>query len=169
MKAWVLHGVNDIRLEEKEEPQLRADEALVCVKAAGICGSDIPRIYKTGAHVHPLIPGHEFSGQVVKVGKRADIKWLHKRVGIFPLIPCRKCAACQRQQYELCRDYGYLGSRRNGGFAEYTAVPQWNLIELPDSVSYEEAAMLEPMAVAVHAMRRLRLHASPDVFKRRRC
>ena len=158
MKAWVLHGVNDISLEEKEEPQLRADEALVCVKAAGICGSDIPRIYKTGAHVHPLIPGHEFSGQVVKVGKRADIKWLHKRVGIFPLIPCRKCAACQRQQYELCRDYGYLGSRRNGGFAEYTAVPQWNLIELPDSVSYEEAAMLEPMAVAVHAMRRLRLH-----------
>ena len=134
MKAWVLHGVNDIRLEEKEEPQLRADEALVCVKAAGICGSDIPRIYKTGAHVHPLIPGHEFSGQVVKVGHKADIKWLHKRVGIFPLIPCRKCAACQRQQYELCRDYGYLGSRRNGGFAEYTAVPQWNLIELPDRV-----------------------------------
>lgn len=96
MKAWVLHDVNDIRFEETEEPQLRENEVLVSIRAAGICGSDIPRIYKTGAHVHPLIPGHEFSGQVVTVGRKADAKWLHKRVGIFPLIPCRNCIACQK-------------------------------------------------------------------------
>lgn len=157
MKAWVLHDVNDIRFEETEEPQLRENEVLVSIRAAGICGSDIPRIYKTGAHVHPLIPGHEFSGQVVTVGRKADAKWLHKRVGIFPLIPCRNCIACQKQQFELCRNYSYLGSRRNGGFAEYAAVPEWNLMELPENVSYEEAAMLEPMAVAAHAMRRVQL------------
>ncbi|MBD5452420.1 MAG: galactitol-1-phosphate 5-dehydrogenase [Lachnospiraceae bacterium] len=157
MKAWILHDVNKIQFEEAEEPRMAANEVLVSVKAAGICGSDIPRIYQTGAHVHPLIPGHEFSGQVVKVGENADAKWLGKRVGIFPLIPCRRCSACQKQHYELCRDYSYLGSRRNGGFAEYVAVPEWNLIELPDEVSYEEAAMLEPMAVAVHAMRRVHL------------
>ena len=156
MKAWVLHGVNDIRFEETEEPVLAENEVLVSVQAAGICGSDIPRIYETGAHVHPLIPGHEFSGQVIKAGKSVDEKWLGKRAGIFPLIPCRNCTACQKQHYELCRNYSYLGSRRNGGFAEYAAVPDWNLIELPDNVSYEEAAMLEPMAVAVHAMRRVR-------------
>ena len=155
MKAWVLYDVNKVQFEEAEEPRMAANEVLVSVKAAGICGSDIPRIYQTGAHVHPLIPGHEFSGQVVKVGENADAKWLGKRVGIFPLIPCRRCSACQKQHYELCRDYSYLGSRRNGGFAEYVAVPEWNLIELPDGVSYEEAAMLEPMAVAVHAMRRV--------------
>lgn len=163
MKAWILHDVKDIRFEEVNEPQPVADEVIVSVKAAGICGSDIPRIYKTGAHVHPLIPGHEFSGQVVKVGEGADAKWLGKRVGIFPLIPCRRCSACQKQHYELCRDYSYLGSRRNGGFAEYAAVPEWNLIELPDEVSYEEAAMLEPMAVAVHAMRRVRLQKKDTV------
>ena len=155
MKAWILHDVNNIHFEEVEKPLPAENEVLVSVKAAGICGSDIPRIYKTGAHVHPLIPGHEFSGQVIGMGKGVDAKWLGKRVGIFPLIPCRNCTACQKQQYELCRSYSYLGSRRNGGFAEYAVVPEWNLIELPDSVSYEAAAMLEPMAVAAHAMRRV--------------
>ena len=155
MKAWVLHNVNDIRFEEVNDPQPTADEVIVFVKAAGICGSDIPRIYKTGAHVHPLIPGHEFSGQVIKTGDNVDGAWNGKRVGIFPLIPCGRCATCRKQQYEMCRDYSYLGSRREGGFAEYAAVPEWNLIELPENVSYEEASMLEPMAVAVHAMRRV--------------
>lgn len=155
MKAWTLRGVGDIRYGETAMPQPKAGEVLVAVKAAGICGSDIPRIYETGAHVHPLVPGHEFSGLVVKAGGDAGTKWLGRRVGIFPLIPCGKCDACQKRQYELCRSYGYLGSRTDGGFAEYAAVPEWNLIGLPDGVPYEEAAMLEPMAVAVHAMRRV--------------
>lgn len=163
MKAWVLHDVNNIHFEEVEKPRLEENEVLVSVKAAGICGSDIPRIYKTGAHVHPLIPGHEFAGQVIEVGKRANTAWIGKRVGIFPLIPCENCTACQKKHYELCRSYSYLGSRRNGGFAEYVTVPEWNLIELPDSVAYEEAAMLEPMAVAVHAMRRIQLYKNDTV------
>lgn len=153
MKAWVLHGVNDIRFEEVDRPQPADKEVIVAVKAAGICGSDIPRIYQTGAHVHPLIPGHEFAGQVVELGKNVNKKWSGKRVGIFPLIPCTSCAQCQKQHYELCRSYSYLGSRRDGGFAEFVAVPEWNLIALPDNVIYAQAAMMEPMAVAVHAMR----------------
>ena len=153
MKAWVLHGAKDIRFEEVDRPHPAEDEVIVAVRAAGICGSDIPRIYQTGAHVHPLIPGHEFSGQVVALGSRVSEKWRSQRVGIFPLIPCRNCVACETQHYELCRSYSYLGSRRDGGFASYAAVPEWNLIALPDNVTYEQAAMMEPMAVAVHAMR----------------
>ena len=153
MKAWVLHGVNDIRYEETERPVAPAGEVLVRVRAAGICGSDIPRIYDTGAHRHPLICGHEFSGCVESVGDGVDAAWIGKRVGIFPLIPCRECAQCKKQRYEMCSHYDYLGSRRDGGFAEYVSVPEWNLLALPDAVSYEAAAMLEPMAVAVHAMR----------------
>ena len=103
----------------------------------------------------PLILGHEFSGQVIKVGELVSDKWLHKRVGIFPLISCGECITCQKEQYEMCRNYSYLGSRQDGGFTEYVAVPEENLIELPENVSYEAAAMLEPMAVAVHAMRRV--------------
>lgn len=160
MKAWVLHNTGDLRLETVKEPVLADNEVLAAVKAAGICGSDIPRIYQTGAHVHPLVPGHEFSGVVVKTGAGVDAGWLGKRVGVFPLVPCRSCLPCKRGQYEMCRNYSYLGSRRDGGFAEYAAVPVDNLVQLPAGVSFEEAAMLEPMAVAVHAMRRAAPEAS---------
>lgn len=155
MKAWLLHDIGNIQYEEVQRPGPGEGEALVAVKAAGICGSDIPRIYRDGAHKMPLIPGHEFSGQVTAVGSEADRAWLRKRVGVFPLIPCGSCIACQKKMYEMCRRYSYLGSRRNGGFAEYAAVPVENLIELPEDVTYEQAAVLEPMAVAVHAMRRV--------------
>ena len=153
MKAYVLHGINDIRFEDVPVPSPRANEVLLKVCAAGICGSDIPRIYKNGAHVHPIIPGHEFSGIVEAVGDNANEKLTGKRMGVFPLIPCMECVQCKAMQYEMCRKYNYLGSRCNGAFAEYVAVPVWNLIELPDSVSYEKAAMLEPFSVAAHAMR----------------
>ncbi len=154
MKAWVLHDVGDIRFEDVERPVPKAGEVLVKVKACGICGSDIQRVYKDGAHNMPLIIGHEFSGEVCETGEGADGSWLNKRVGVFPLIPCRECGPCRDENYEMCRNYDYLGSRSNGGFAEYVCVPQNNLIELPDSVSYETAAMLEPMSVAMHAVLR---------------
>lgn len=164
MKALVLHDINDLRLEFVEVPVLREKEVLVRVKAAGICGSDIPRIYTTGTYSFPLIPGHEFSGVVVRTGAGVDSRWKEgQRVGIFPLIPCKSCIPCQKRWYEMCRHYNYLGSRRDGGFAEYVSVPAENLIKLPNEVSFEEAAMMEPMAVAVHAMRRMTLMPSDTV------
>lgn len=154
MKAYVLHGINDLQYEDREMPELEAGTVLVKVKAAGICGSDIPRIYRTGAYFYPLITGHEFAGVVSEVGTNVPKSWLGKRVGVFPLIPCMECSPCQKMEYEMCKKYSYLGSRTDGGFAEYVRVPLWNLIELPETVSYEQAAMLEPMAVAIHGIRR---------------
>lgn len=151
MKAWVLRGVDDLRFEDRKKPKPEKEEVLLRVEAAGICGSDIPRIYDTGAHVHPIIPGHEFAGTVVD---SADPALLGKRMGVFPLIPCKNCDMCHQNHYEMCRDYNYLGSRCDGAFAEYVRVPVWNLINLPEAVSFKTAAMLEPLAVAVHAMRR---------------
>lgn len=144
MKAYNLRGVSDLQFENVDIPVPEDSETLVQIKAAGICGSDIPRIFVNGTYHFPTIPGHEFSGIDVKT---------KKRVGVFPLIPCRKCKPCRDGRYEMCRNYSYLGSRTDGGFAEYAAVPEWNMIELPDNVTFEQAAMLEPMAVAVHAMR----------------
>lgn len=173
MKAYVLHGINNIEFEDVELPRLKPEEVLVQVKAAGICGSDIPRIYQTGAHVHPLIPGHEFSGIITDAGDLAikiyadkygsNEKIIGKRVGVFPLIPCCNCIPCKNKKFEMCRNYNYLGSRCNGGFAEYVAVPVNNIIELPDNVTYEEAAMLEPMAVAVHAIRQSGIKSTDKV------
>lgn len=154
MKAYVLHGIGDYRYEEVAAPTVDSGTVLVRVRAAGICGSDIPRIYKTGAYSHPLIPGHEFAGEVVETGEGVSAAWLGRRVGVFPLIPCMECPQCRQKQYEMCSHYNYLGSRTDGGFAEYVRVPEWNLLALPDAVTMEQAAMLEPMAVAVHAIRR---------------
>ena len=160
MNAQVLESVGNITYKDVPKPMLSFGDVLVEVKAAGICGSDIPRIYTNGAHNMPLIPGHEFAGQVV-CAPGVGARWMGKRVGVFPLIPCRKCPQCLEKKYEMCNHYDYLGSRSDGAYAEFVKVPRWNLIELPDNVSFEVAAMLEPMAVALHAIRQAGLDINP--------
>lgn len=157
MKAYVLNGINQLEYMDVPMPELRSGEVLVEVKAVGICGSDIPRIYETGTYHFPTIPGHEFAGVVHSVYDNSLQKWIGKRVGVFPLIPCKECLPCRNKQYEMCRHYDYLGSRRDGGFAEYVVVPVWNLIELPDNISFEVAAMLEPASVGIHALRQMNI------------
>lgn len=153
MKAWVLHDIGDIRYEECADPVPEKDEVLLEVLACGICGSDIPRIYTTGAHNMPLIPGHEFAGRVLATGADVDPSWNKKRAAVFPLIPCMKCENCLHGLYEMCSNYDYLGSRKNGAFAPLVAVPARCLFEIPEGVTMRAVAMLEPMAVAVHALR----------------
>lgn len=153
MKANVLYGVNDLRYVDYDLPVLKEDEVLVKVCAAGVCGSDIARVFKTGTYHFPTIIGHEFSGEVVDVKDEKNAGLIGKRVGVFPLKPCFKCANCLDHHYELCVRYDYLGSRCDGGFAEYVAVPVWNLLLLPDSLGMDAAAMLEPASVALHTLR----------------
>jgi len=181
MKAYVLNGIGDIALRDAKTPELDGsgikghngqtsvaddDCVIVRVKAAGICGSDIPRIYKTGAYHHPLIPGHEFSGEVADAGRNVRGFGKGTRVGIFPLVPCQKCSPCISGHYEMCSNYNYLGSRCDGGFAEYVKVPAGSLIALPDNVSFEQAAMLEPMSVAMHAIRQCGMDTCPSDEKK---
>lgn len=153
MKAYVLEDIVKLEYKDVDLPEIAEDEALVEIKATGICASDIPRIFETGTYTFPTIPGHEFSGVVRAV--KGNSKWLNKRVGVFPLIPCKRCQQCLEKKYEMCKQYSYLGSRTDGGFAEYVKVPIWNLIELPENITYEKAAMIEPAAVALHAIRKL--------------
>ena len=153
MKALVLHGPGDLRYEEDVPmPEPAADEVLLKVLAAGICGSDIPRVFTKGVKHYPMIIGHEFSGEVVAVGEDADPRLAGSRAAVFPLLPCFSCAACEKKNYASCSNYDYYGSRRDGAFAEYIAVKDWNLMLLPDNVSAMTAAMMEPCAVAVHAL-----------------
>jgi L-iditol 2-dehydrogenase len=155
MKAWVLHDIGDLRFEDAPMPSLNPGEALVRVSRAGVCSSDVSRILTSGAYHYPIILGHEFSGTVEREYDDGDVaRWLGKRVGVFPLVPCFNCVSCRHGKYETCDNYSYIGSRRNGAFAEYVAVPKWNLIELPDVMSFDEAALLEPAAVALHSVRR---------------
>lgn len=152
MAACVLRGIRDLRVEQVDVPQLEPGQVLVKICAAGICGSDVERVFTKGTYHYPTIIGHEFSG-IVAEAYEEDKDWLGKRVSVFPLIPCMKCPACLEGKYAQCSHYDYYGSRRDGGFAEYQAMNTWNLLPIPDDVSYESAAMFEPAAVAVHALR----------------
>ena len=163
MKAHVLYSIGDMRYVEVERPECISEWAVVKVKASGICSSDISRVCKKGTYHFPTIPGHEFSGIVDSVADKKYEKLIGERVSIFPLIPCKKCPQCLSGHYEMCSDYDYIGSRRDGGFAEYVAVPVWNLIRIPETVSFEEAAMMEPLSVALHAIKQGNIHAGDAV------
>lgn len=152
MKALVLHGVGDLRFEEVSAPELKEGTALVKIKACGICSSDIPRVFTTGTYHFPTIPGHEFSGQIVAVGDGVDESLLGRRSCVFPMLPCRSCKACEKEEWAQCSGYSYFGSRCDGGFAEYLVAPVWNLVPFADTLSYEEAALCEPAAVSLHAV-----------------
>ncbi len=150
MKAAVLHAVNDLRYEDVPMPEVKEGEVLLRVRAAGVCGSDIPRIFEKGTYHFPTIPGHEFSGEIVA----GDAELVGRKAAVFPLLPCRKCAACEVGEYANCSNYDYYGSRRDGGFAQYIAIDKRNLVLMDDSVSFEAASMLEPGAVARCAVRK---------------
>lgn len=163
MKAVRMYKPRDLRVEQVAIPQPKADEVLIKVMAVGVCGSDIPRINVYGAHVAPITPGHEFSGQIVELG--ADVKdWqIGDRVTVPPLVPCYHCHWCEVGQYSLCEDYNYYGSRCDGAFAQYVAVKQGNLMKLADCISYEDAATTDPCANALHGMTRAGLTADDTV------
>lgn len=154
MKAAVLHAVGDLRYEDVPMPVVGEGEVLLKVMAAGVCGSDIPRVFEKGTYHFPTIPGHEFAGKIVESD---DPALLGRKAAVFPLLPCRKCAACQVGEYVKCADYDYYGSRRDGAFAEYLAVDKRNLVLLDDAISYAEASLLEPAAVARAAIRRMQI------------
>lgn len=164
MQACVLHAVGDLRLEERPTPMPGPGEVLLRVGACGICGSDVPRVFSKGTYRFPTIPGHEFAGTVTAVGADVDPLLVGRKAAVFPLIPCFKCGPCEGGHYAQCEDYDYLGSRSDGAFAEYVRVPVWNLVHLPPEVSLEEAAMVEPAAVAAHALRRGQIDLGDQVL-----
>lgn len=151
MKVLNLYGINDLRLDERPLPEPKENEVLVKVYACGICSSDEARVLKTGTYHFPTVPGHEFAGQIVKLGNNVDEKLLNRKAAVFPLLPCNECTACKNEEYAMCSNYKYFGSRNDGGFSEYLVVPVWNLVLLDDSVDYEVGSLMEPSAVALHA------------------
>lgn len=152
MKAAVLHGTKDVRFEEIVDPIIAENEILVKVRCSGICGSDIPRVLGKGAHYYPIILGHEFSGEVVEIGKSVKGVSVGERVVGAPLLPCHKCVDCLRGDYAQCKNYSFVGSRENGSWAQYVKIPAKNAVKLPLEVTYEQGAFFEPLTVALHGL-----------------
>ena len=152
MKSVVIHAEGSVRVEERPVPQIQAaDDVLVRIVCSGLCGSDIPRIFAKGAHYYPITLGHEFSGHVEACG--ADVKDLQAgdAVACIPLLPCFSCPECEKGYYSLCKQYQFVGSRRDGGNAEYIVVKRANLFRLPAEMAIEDGAFIEPVTVGLHA------------------
>jgi (R,R)-butanediol dehydrogenase / meso-butanediol dehydrogenase / diacetyl reductase len=163
MKVGTYVSPMQVEMTERELPSPKADEALIKVSYAGICGTDMMIFH--GLHPRakaPLVLGHEFSGVVMEVGNDQHVK-KGDRVVVEPLLNCGKCAACQAGQIHVCENLRYIGIDQDGGFAEYTTIPVHRLRVLPDSVTEKEAAMIEPLAVAIHTVRRSKLKVGDTV------
>lgn len=156
MKAALLHKPGDVRIERVPRPEPGPDDVLVRVKAVGICGSDM-HFYRTGrlgsfVMKKPLILGHECAGEVAQVGKHVRTLKKGTPVAVEPGFPCRLCEHCKSGRYNLCSDVRFLAAPPvDGAFCEYLAVPADFAFPLPKGMTFEEGALIEPLAVGMHA------------------
>ncbi len=164
MKAAVLEGPEKITVRELPKPKPGKAEVLINVRCCGICGSDLG-IYKAGFG-DGLVMGHEFSGDIVEVGEGIKDWAIGDRVVADPNLMCGECYWCKRQQYNRCNSWGSTGITSDGGFAEFVKVPEYQLHKLPEEVTYEEGALVEPLSVTLRAvwMSQLKPGAEVAVF-----
>ncbi|MBQ9065313.1 MAG: alcohol dehydrogenase catalytic domain-containing protein [Blautia sp.] len=152
MKAVRIESPGRIHLVEADRPDVQPGFALVRVKAAAICATDLEVIDGRIPARYPLIPGHEWSGIVEAVGKEEDSSWISKEVIGSNDVVCLTCDACRSGNWRYCREFEEIGFKRNGAYAEYMTVPVYGLAEKPANVSFEEAALNEPLGVALGTM-----------------
>ena len=172
MAAAVYRGINDVRLEQVPVPSIGPDEILVRVDTCGICGTDLKKI-ATGSHSAPRIFGHETAGVVARVGSNVDEFSPGNRVIVFHHVPCGRCYYCQHKTFAQCPTYKQVGCTAGfepsgGGFAEYVRVMDWivrkGTIPIPDGVSFEQAAFVEPVNTCMKGIERIRLEAGETVL-----
>lgn len=149
MKCVVIEQPHKVVLKEKELPALQKGFARIKVKACAICATDLEVIDGNIPANYPLTPGHEWSGVVVAVEDAKDNKWIGKRVTGSNDVTCGVCDSCRSGNWRYCADFEEIGFRRDGGYAEYIDVPAYGLVELPDSIPFEHAALAEPLGVAL--------------------
>ncbi len=150
----VIDGPHDLRLEATKPPELRPGEARLRPLAIGICGSDLHVL--AGHHpfvTYPVLPGHELSAVVEAVGDDADRAWIGARVALEPSLVCGVCRHCRNGRYNICETLRVMGFQAPGGMADAFVAPLDRLHRLPDGIADEAGALVEPVAVATHALR----------------
>ncbi len=159
MKASVLERVGVIKLDERPVPTCRADEVLIKVASVGVCGSDVHYYEhgRIGDYVvdGPIILGHEASGTIVAVGSDVDPGRVGERVAIEPQRPCRRCDYCRSGRYNLCPEMEFYATPPiDGAFCEYVTIQADFAYRVPDDVSFDAAALIEPLSVGIAACRK---------------
>ncbi len=155
MKAAVLTAHYKMEFQDIPEPQPGPDEVKIKVVSAGICGSELHAFKGTHPFRHPpSILGHEVAGDIVAVGPEVQGFRVGDRVTVEPQIPCGACDPCRASQPNLCQNKTVLGTQKwIGAYAEYFVAPESVVYRIPDSMTYDQAVMIEPLAVGVHAVR----------------
>jgi len=152
----ILTEPQKIEIRELDKPSPQEGEVLIKIKRIGICGSDIHAYYGKHPYIKcPIVQGHEFSGQIVELGKGVSDFKIGDRVTVMPQLTCGHCYQCQQGDYHICDNLKVIGCQANGAAQEFLAVSQELLIKLPDSIDYDYGAMVEPVAVGVHAVKKL--------------
>src|SRR5881227_1171601 len=169
MQVSVLRGVGQVAVEERSVPEPAADEVLVEVGSVGVCGSDVHYFEhgRIGPYVvdSPLVLGHEAGGVVAAVGAEVTSLQVGQRVSIEPGVPCRACRQCLAGRYNLCPDVRFFATPPyDGALQEYVVVPAAFAHPIPDSISDDAAALLEPLSVGVWACRRGQVSAGSRVL-----
>lgn len=152
MKAVVINKPGEMFLADKPIPEPQAGFARIKVAAAAVCATDLEVIDGNIPANYPLTPGHEWSGIVDSVGSEEDAHWIGKRVIGSNDVVCLKCDACRSGNWRYCKEFEEIGFKRDGAYAEYVLVPTYGLCELPDNVPFENAALCEPLGVALGTM-----------------
>jgi L-iditol 2-dehydrogenase len=169
MRAAVLHAPGEIRIEERERPRPGPREVLVQISAVGVCGSDV-HYYEHGrigpfVVDAPLVLGHESAGRVVELGEGASRHAVGARVALEPGVPCGRCRECRAGRYNLCEEVRFFATPPvDGAFAEFVVIHEDFAFALPESLSDEEGALMEPLSVGVWACRKAGVGAGDRVL-----
>lgn len=156
MKAFQVKNVNEYNLIDAEMPAVTDGEVMIKTSFAGICGSDLHIIHGQNPFVQfPRVTGHEFSGVVTAVADDVEGISVGDRVCVDPVISCGKCYPCRAGRHNVCMNMQVFGVHRNGGFSQYTSAPASNVIKLPENVTLEQAALVEPYSIAMNVLSRM--------------
>ena len=164
MRAAVLTGIRQVRLEERPEPQARPGWVVVRVESASICGTDSHQYDGRVDTPFPRVPGHDFAGRVEAVGDGVDGSLVGTPVAVKPSLPCGECADCTAGRLADCGRKRLIGLWSDGCMAEKVAVPQVNLVPRPDGVEDWQACLLEPLAVGLNTVDRLQIMLGETVL-----
>lgn len=164
MRAIVFPQPEMIAVERVTDPAPAADEVVVQVARCGVCGTDVHIYRDEYMSTFPIIPGHEFGGTVVEVGRDVTSLRIGERVAVDPNLYCGACDFCRNEQANHCSNWQGVGITRSGGFADYVAVPARACYRLPDTLTDAQAAFIEPLACVVYACKRLRVMPADSVL-----
>ncbi|MGR6980353.1 zinc-binding alcohol dehydrogenase family protein [Testudinibacter sp. P27/CKL/0425] len=165
MRSLVCMEPFSLQYQERPEPVAKSNEVVIKVSAVGICGTDIHAYQGNQPFFeYPRVLGHEVSGSITAIGNQVKNYKIGERVALIPYLSCGKCVACKNGKTNCCENISVMGVHQDGGFSEFLAIPETNIIPIDDNVDDISAALIEPFAISAHAVRRANVIKNSQVL-----